>query len=229
VFRAPSFQSFIVQYGILLNIAVNLDMLIKRSDYYRIYRVINSIIEAEKGNPAYACQFFSAFGSVILADHYKLDARPKAGLAAYHFGGDNEALVFGEMEANCVTGDGDAYHCWIEVDGWAIDFMAPNFPAIDGVSSEVPSKMFQKKLETMCDDLNDLSDAGDFFYASSPETTFRHMAPLAEKIGYSELARICSMWFKKPPKKKPSSIQMANQNGERIAVNLKGAPLAGTW
>lgn len=41
----------------------------------------------------------------ILAEHFKIDASPRGGLAAYHLG-NNNALLFGEERDGVLTGEG---------------------------------------------------------------------------------------------------------------------------
>lgn len=101
-------------------------MLIKQTDYHRIYRVINSLLISQNADPASASMYFSTFGAFILQQHYKVKAVPKGGLAAYNLGGT--VLLFADhREDGYVTGAGENFHCWVEADGWAIDFMAPAF------------------------------------------------------------------------------------------------------
>ena len=52
-------------------------MLIKQTDYHRIYRVINSLLINENADPATASMYFSTFGAFILEHHYKVKAKPK--------------------------------------------------------------------------------------------------------------------------------------------------------
>jgi Protein of unknown function (DUF2026) len=139
-------------------------MLIKQTDYHRIYSVINSLLLSENANPATASMYFSVFGAYLLKQHFKINATPKSGLAAYRFG--NDIMLFADQkEDGFITGDGENFHCWIEADGWAIDFMAPAF-TLNGMP--LPAKMLQKTLTTMAADINSLNTSGDFFYVSAP-------------------------------------------------------------
>ncbi len=101
-------------------------MLIKQSDYHRIYRVINSLLLAQNADPATASMYFSSFGAFILKQHFKLQAVPKGGLSAYNLDG-TRVLFADHREDGAVSGAGENFHCWVEADGWAIDFMAPAF------------------------------------------------------------------------------------------------------
>lgn len=135
-------------------------MLITRSNYDRIYQVINSILRNEGANPAVACVFFAGFGAYILERHFGIDAQPRGGLAAYRFSG-NDLVVFGERIEGGFTGDESSFHCWVEAEGWAIDFMAPAFAALNP-ELDIPAKMFQRPLKLMAPTLNDLARPGIF-------------------------------------------------------------------
>ena len=204
-------------------------MLIKLNDYKRIYKVINSVTKNEGADPAHACLYFSAFGSYILNNHYKLKAEPRAGLAAYHLGNDNELLMFAEAHEGGVSAEGDAFHCWVEVNGWAIDFMAPAFSELKSGDIEIPAKMFQQNLSNMAESINHMKKSGDFFYHTTPELTAKHMTILGSHMMITDLAEICNGWFVKPPKKIQKSIQIGNQRGELDSVTLHGNNIIGRW
>ncbi|MGO7954930.1 DUF2026 family protein [Rhizobium leguminosarum] len=202
-------------------------MLITQSDYHRIYRVINSLLLNENANPAVACMYFSTFGAFILEHHYKIRATAKGGLAAYNFGG--ALILFADYrEDGHVTGAGENFHCWVEADGWAIDFMAPALPERVPQLS-VPSKMFQRPLSAMASTVNNLHHTGDFFYVSEPQATARRFADWHRNAMIGDLASIAAKWFRKSPKKMLPSIPVGDQRGKLKTVPLSGNSLVGTW
>jgi Protein of unknown function (DUF2026) len=89
----------------------------------------------------------------MLSKHYKLKATAKVGMAAYHVGGEADVIAFGEVNSQRIlTTHSNAFHSWVEVDGWAIDFMSPVFPDLHrkmGKSYSIASKMFQKPIAKM--------------------------------------------------------------------------------
>jgi hypothetical protein len=202
-------------------------MLIKQTDYHRIYRVINSLLINENADPATASMYFSTFGAFILEHHYKVKAKPKGGLAAYNLGGTN--LLFADhREDGHVTGAGENFHCWLEADGWAIDFMAPAFTQAAAALS-IPAKMFQKPLSSMAPSINDLSQSGDFFYKSEPEATARRFADWRKHGMVGDLASIAAGWFRKSPKQMQPSISVSDSNGKSRTIPLMGNQLTGAW
>jgi len=204
-------------------------VLIKLKDFERIYNVINSVVKNEGADPSVCCIFFSFFGSQILFDHFKLNAQPRAGLALYHVGGENGVIVFGEEAENGFTGEKAAFHSWIEVDGWALDFMAPAFSQLKNRRSSIPPKMLQKRLETMSSSPFELSRPGDFYLEATQTSTAKHMSILAQSQAYEDLAIICSRWFRKAPKKMHPNIGISDGKGNQNPVSLTGKKLTGAW
>lgn len=202
-------------------------MLIKQTDYHRIYRVINSLLVNENADPASASMYFSTFGAFILEHHYKVKAKPKGGLAAYNL--DGKMILFADhREDGHVTGAGENFHCWVEADGWAIDFMAPAFAqAAQGLS--VPSKMFQRPLTDMAASINDLSQSGDFYYKSEPEATARRFADWRKHAMIGDLASVAAGWFRKSPRQMQSSISVVDQSDKSTTIPLVGHALQGAW
>lgn len=204
-------------------------MILKWTEYERIYQVINSVLENEGADPSEACIFFSTYGSYILSKHYGLEATPKAGLAVYRIGEQDEILAFGTIQNGTLSGDGDAFHCWVEVDEWAIDFMAPAFSQLPQDKFKIPPKIFQKQLSKMSPSPSELNAPGDFFLSSSPASTAKHMSVLTKSLAYGDLAKICADWYVKPPRKIKKAIQIGDGKGKLNSVSLKGQRLVGTW
>lgn len=207
-------------------------MILKLKEYERIYKVINSVIKNEGADPTVSCILFSIYGAHILSQHYKLNAISKAGLAAYNVAGANEIILFGEEYNGNFVGNNEAFHCWIEVDGWVIDFMAPTFSDIHRKTNSlhtVDVNMFQKPLSKMSSSAHDLTQKGDFYLESDPNITSQKIAFIKDKVVYSDLADICSQWFTKPPKKILKTILVGNAKREFNQVSLIGKTITGTW
>lgn len=202
-------------------------MLIKQSDYHRIYKVINSLLINESAGPAVVSMCFSTFGAFILEHHYKLKAKPKGGLAAYNL--DGKRILFADhREDGYVSGAGENFHCWIEADGWALDFMAPAF--CDNASDlQLPSRMFQRPLSSMAPSINDLTKSGDFFYQSEPDAMSRRFADWRKNPMIGDLATVATNWFRKSPKQMQSSIAARDQYGNSKTIPLTGKALVGAW
>jgi hypothetical protein len=202
-------------------------MLIKQSDYHRIYKVINSLLLAQNANPASASMYFASFGAFILKQHFKLQAVPKGGLAAYHLDG-TRVLFADHREDGSVSGAGENFHCWVEAEGFALDFMAPAFA--DAITTApVASRMFQKPLSAMAGSINDLTSSGDFFYRSEPEAMARRFADWKAHGMIGDLAAIASQWFRPSPKKLQAALSVSDQSGAKRSIALTGHALVGSW
>jgi Protein of unknown function (DUF2026) len=202
-------------------------MLIKQSDYHRIYKVIHSLVLAQNADPSTASMYFASFGAFILKHHFKLQAVPKGGLAAYNL--DGALVLFADhRDDGYVTGAGENFHCWVEADGWAIDFMAPAFAqSVQSVS--VPSRMFQKPLAAMAPTINDLTRSGDFFYQAETEAMSKRFAEWKSHGLIGDLASIASQWFRKSPKQMQAELSVTDHTGAKRAVPLTGNALSGSW
>lgn len=203
------------------------NVLIKQSDYHRIYKVINSLLLNENADPATASMYFSTFGAFILREHYKIKATPKCGLATYNLGG--QIVLFADhRDDGYVTGSGENFHCWVEAESWLIDFMAPCFK--DSVSHlGLEARMLQRPLADMCSDINDVKLPGDFYLLSEDDGAKRRFADWHKKPMIGDIASIAAKWFRKSPKSMPKHITVSDHTGQQSLVKLTGHGLTGTW
>lgn len=186
-------------------------MIISLKDYERIYKIINTILISENKDASASCAWFSVYGADILSKHFKLDARPVAGKAAYHLGEINQTLVFGKIVENEFICTKDDFHFWVEVDGWIIDFMAPEFEKAvqkDDKSHSVPARMFQKPLSEMCNSTYDIEFSGDFYHEIDHEVTNQNLLNFSNNLTYTSLAEVCSTWYKKHPEKMMNELKV---------------------
>lgn len=204
-------------------------MIIKLKDYERIFQIISAVIESEEGSVAHACVHYSLFGATILGEHFGLDAKVRCGLAIYHVGDDGELLCFGERMASGIISTSEGFHCWVEADGWALDFMAPNFTLLKRSKYTSRPKMFQKKLADMAQSPDEMTGAGQFFLMPNPELLSSMLKPVVEHPGIQDLAGLCSQWFKKTPKNIPSSAATADQNGRIRPISLTPVRILSRW
>lgn len=207
-------------------------MLITLSEYERIYGVIHSILKSENANTNTACSLYNTFGAYILSEHYKLPTKVYSGFAVFHLGGEN-VLAFGKMKEGQITSSPEEFHTWIEVDGWFIDFMAPEFPNVmkqQGVNNYIPRKMMQKKIDVMKNDLDFILSEGDFTTIPNKYVTESVMANIESNPVYVDLIEICSRWYNRKSKKMHKSIGVSDGKGRIKQVSLSyGSSLVGAW
>ena len=174
--------------------------------------------------PDVAGVLFSFFGAQILKNHYDLNALPKAGIAAYQLGeGEGSKLVIGEAEE---------FHCWVEVGGWLIDFMAPSFLDMRAVKEnglKIPSKMMQKELSSISISMDHLKQPGDVYLEAKNEVLMDKYAELKNTPVFADLADVCSHWYNKPPKGIIASMVIEDQDGALTNVPLQGESVVGSW
>jgi hypothetical protein len=204
-------------------------MLIKLRDYKRIFQIISAVIESEDGDPNHACIYYSLFGANILADHFGVDAKVRCGLAMYHLGDGDQGLCFGEASPSGITSTNEGFHCWVEANGWLLDFMAPKFGNLKKTEFTARPKMFQKLVSDMAEDPNNMSHAGDFFLMHSPSLSEPTLKPIVEHLGVQDLAKLCSQWFKKTPKKIHPEVATSDQNGKTRPITLKAVSIRSNW
>lgn len=204
-------------------------MLIKLRDYERIFQIISAIIESEEGDPRHACIQYSLFGANILVSHFGVNAKVRCGLAAYHLGDDDQVLCFGEQKSSGVMSTTEGFHCWVDADGWLIDFMAPKFGEIRKTHFTARPRMFQRRSSEMAAHPNDMTHAGDFFLNHNPELSESIMMPVVEQLGIQDLAKLCSQWFRKTPKSIQMTVASVDQNGKMRPATLKAVSIKSNW
>ena len=207
-------------------------MIISAAEYQRIYQVINSIVLNEKVSPEVSCILFSFFGAHILNAHYKVKALPKAGVAAYQLSNGEEK---GEGQ-RLLADKAASFHCWVEVDDYLIDFVAPRFSSLDantqsGLKSslKVPSKMMQKPLSSMATSISELKYTGDFYLEANNNVLASKYAIIKNTPVFGDLADVCAQWYTKPPKGIISSMVIEDQEGELTSIPLQSERVIGAW
>ncbi len=210
--------------------------LIPLTDYQRIFRVIHSVLDSVEANIPAASFFFSVTAAQILKKYYKKNAFPVAGAAFYLINKEqSSALSFGvidEADATKVTSTSDAFHCWVQCDGYILDFMAPVFQellAAAGHSMPVPRQMFQKELTRMATSSQALTEAGDFWLEPDLALTRDLLQQFMKKQALSNLSQVCVEWYQKPPKELSTDLVMQAQEGEGTKIKLTKLQITGAW
>ena len=215
--------------------AQNLRPLIPLADYQRIFRVIHSVLHSVEADIPAASFFFSVTAAQILKKFYKRNAFPVAGAAFYLIHPDRAgALSFGTLaeDGQSVASDKDAFHAWVQCDGYAIDFMAPLFQELlssAGHPLPVPRRMFQKDLGRMCSGVQALSVPGDFYLAPDLALTRELLQQFMAKKALTNLSQLCQEWFRKPPKAMPDDLALQGADGEISRISLQPTAIDGVW
>jgi hypothetical protein len=179
---------------------------ISRADYERISRITTSVVMAAGRKPHASCQFYAVAGAAILRRHYNIAAIPVAG-AAFFLVDHPHVLSFGLPRGESFVSTPGAFHCWVEADGYAVDFMAPVFPeavAALGIQASVPRLMFQRPLSKMKASPFRFAENGDFWLLENVSLAAR-LAPFYDSKQYQHLVDACLDWYRPLPNRYQSS------------------------
>jgi len=207
-------------------------LLIPLQDYQRIFRVIFAVLDGLADRHK-ACVFFAIAGAAILSQKYKLHARPRAGAAALVVSGKpTNVVTFARLEGADLVSDEDAFHCWIECNGCAIDFMAPIYNTAlheIGYSVAVPARMFQRPLDQMATKMEELTHEGAFRLLRSEHLEYKIFSKFLSKNGYRDLVGVCQQWYVQPPEEIPQTLTMQEDRGKDYTLRLDGPEIVGAW
>jgi hypothetical protein len=211
----------------------NIRPLIPLADYQRIFRVIHSVLDSVDANIPAASFFFSVTAAQILKKFYKKNAFPVAGAAFFLISKDGSgALSFGTLDGDKVDSNSDAFHCWVQCDGYALDFMAPVFEELledAGHPMAVPRQMFQKDLARMSASPTELSALGDFRLEPNLALTRELLQQFMNKPALSNLSQVCMDWYQKPPKELGTGLVMQAAEGDGTKMTLSRLQVTGAW
>jgi hypothetical protein len=187
----------------------------------------------EEGDLSKSCLFFGIIGSAILRTHYRFSAFPVVGAALFNLGGQkNDILTFATNENGVLQSSNDGFHCWIEADGWVVDFMAPLFQemlASKGHARNLGRKMFQKPVAESIGSQLELEQEGAFYCEPNPELTKQLIHGFTETPAYVDLVNISVKWYRPLPKKMVDTIGIGNARGEVKPVRLSPLRVGGAW
>ncbi|SDI31922.1 DUF2026 family protein [Propionivibrio dicarboxylicus] len=202
-------------------------------EYERLFRTIHAVCATEQSDPTKSSLFFSVAGAYLIKRHHKLDsASPVAGVAGYNVSGSGKfSIVFGKTTSGAYLADSDHFHCWVEVDGWVVDLMAPLFneaASADRKVESIPRFMFQKPVIADVSAIG-IDKPGAYFHIPNDRLTTDLMTGFAENPVCSDLVRICDQWYARPPRKIAPSIGIEDQAGNAEEVCLSPLRITGAW
>lgn len=204
-------------------------MIIRLSDYRRIYQILTAIIESEELDSTHACVCYSFFGAIVLRDHFRVEPKVCVGFAAYCLSEDGVSVAFWEEAVREGKVPASGFHCWIEVDGWAIDFMAPRFGDLVANEISLEPAMFQRRLNEMNLHANSLRKVGEFCLRHEDEWVDEILRPVIDHPGWQDLANHASGWFKKPPKKIPTAMASVGSDGKLRPIEIRPISIRPRW
>lgn len=193
------------------------------ADFERISRGILGMLESEMADITASCLFFGLIGESILRRHYKIEARAMVGEAFYRLGGEH-VIAFARH------GEHQGFHCWVEAQGWFIDFSAIVFPEIVSALGHPPCRrlMFQKPLSKAALSAAELPANGGFHCLADSALTQAHRAEFHARLAYDDLLNIVTDWYRKPPTAMPV-INVYDKYGNAKPASIAGKRLVGVW
>lgn len=206
--------------------------LVSRETYERIYRVLYATLDPT-ARVEVACLAFAIGGATILNERHRIKAGVVAGAAVYYVDrGRNFAATFGHFANHRLASSSRSFHCWIQTDTHAIDFMAPIFResmASAGHPFAVPRRMFQRPLSAMAGSLDDLGAEGDFALQPDPDLTARLIDDFFERDERMDWLSACLQWYRAFPESMPP-MKISGSEGSSQEVTLDAAPrIEGAW
>jgi hypothetical protein len=176
--------------------------------------------------------FFAFAGSLILQEHYGIDCRPYAGAALLNIGDSaNTVITFGKFEDGFLSSDKDSFHCWIESEDFAIDFMSPIYDEnmkSSGFSATVPRRSFMRPIGDMVTSLEMIEQPGNFALQQDQELTERLVDTFCENEISIDLLLACKKWFKPYPHEMPNTMY-PTETGRLLPFYLHGPEISGQW
>ncbi len=180
-----------------------------------------------------ACLFYNVIGALMLNKHLNKEARPVMGSAFVRVHDPSDTVLsYSHLGPDGPVSNLEAFHCWIECEGYVIDFTAPVFrESLSEIGQLLPisRKMFQKPLSQMACSWTELHKEGDFWLMPNAELTSMLLQRFLAKPAPSDLANVCLQWFKRAPKKTPESLSMINDLGEITKMKLANIRLSAAW
>jgi hypothetical protein len=193
--------------------------------YERIFRSVHGLLLNEECDPSKSCTYFSVIGAFLIQQHHRMNASPRAGVAAYNLAlPDNKVIVFGKLDDGMLVSTELAFHFWVEIDDWIIDFSAP---LLQGAS--IKPKMIQKACRNFSHDPASLNEPGAYAHIVNSQLTNELLIDFQAHPLNMDLVKICTQWYRPPPKDMAPSVTIANAQGETSEVRLSPVRLVGAW
>jgi len=199
--------------------------------FERIFQSLYSALD-ERALIERSCVFFAFAGSLILQEHYGIDCRACAGAVLLNIGDDaNTVITFGSFDGGLLSSNQDSFHCWIETEEFAVDFMSPiyreNMIAGGGVA-HVPRNSFIRPISAMVTDLKCIVEPGSFALQHNPDLTNRLVDTFCEHELSLELLSACKKWFRPYPFEMPNTV-FPTESGRMLPFYLHGHKIDGSW
>lgn len=207
-------------------------MLITLPEYRRIYSTIHSLLVSDGVASQEASLLFSVYGAQILKRHFGFAAQPVVGAAAYHLGSQAKLLTLGAYQAGQLLSNDSQYHCWIEANGWIIDFMAPLFPQLvkrAGITANIGPWMLQKSQTKAKSSLLEVRAQGEYLVLENDALTSKKLSQMLSQPAHIQRGKLAMDWFVKAPKKMSTPLSVSLAGGKKQLITYTRCTISGAW
>ena len=211
------------------------------AQYNRIYNVLFSLAQHFTRDEGRECVFYSINAAAIMHAHYGRNAKVICGLGAVvvHRQGDTPTAVSWftvQPDGRCIA-TLDTFHCWVECDGWVIDFSAPNYQraldtsplANERVVPRIPRRMLQKPISQVDTAFDRLTRVGRAMFAPDQTVTTSIIDKAFDIPATTDIARIACTMHRPLPHFMPPSITITNDLNQVTTIPLIKQELEGAW
>jgi len=232
--KSKVFRSIIIKILTMISNSKSDSPPISAEAYERIFQTIHSIVKAECLDETKSCIYFGILGAYLLDQHHGLkSARPLFGVAGYNLRTPtNFVTIYGRQINGEIVASGEGFHCWVEVNGWTIDFSAPLFgqalaPRICG--SAVPPLMFMKTHQDSVVKINDLNIPGAYLHRHDKILTLTLMSNFLSRPINGRLADVCAKWYVAPPGDMSPVTEVIIRDGQTSRYDRSALAVTGSW
>ena len=174
-------------------------------------------------------------GAAILRKHYGIQAEVCTGLGAYRLWpgvASDGVVLFGYLVQTPNGGptsiqfrsSPDAFHAWIEAEGYLVDFSVRNFSRMRSTAGQDISarefEMMQAKLCNSAESPLHLKNVGDFYVAQNEELTRVLIERNESQSRFVDSRKACTDWYKKPSEQMHRFSKSRSRSGLEIQANL---------
>jgi hypothetical protein len=144
-------------------------------------------------------------------------------------GEEGVVSTFGIIEGGKLVATPEAFHCWIQCEGFVIDFMSPIFQENlhkRGVTDViVPRRILQKPITAMSPTLSQEFRERDFHLVPSRERLEAVQKIFTDEPVYSDLSNVCIRWYRRPPAHVNEQFAVCDEQGKTTLMKLQGTLL----
>lgn len=202
--------------------------------YERIFQTIHGIVKAECRDHTKSCTYFGILGAYLLDKHHGLEsARPLLGVAGYNLRTSTNAVaLYGRQVDGEIVATDEGFHCWIDVDGWTVDFSAPllgQAAAPSEFGSPVPPLMFMRRCRDGVAEINDLNTPGAYLHRHDKVLTYELLRDFMSRPINGRLAEVCRKWYTAPPEVMSPSTEATIRDGRTSRYERSLLAIEGSW